>query len=256
MSSPIKGSASALGVYISGEIKPLCNRDIGSNEFFIDQTQDALDAEELKAQGKLLRIVSGDRSGSGCFTVEEYIDSDVYIPVVSADAKPEAKNIPELSDDIDKKISDCVKQLLDLATQKSEASQTSSDLESKRQQVSTKDAPQAFGPYSQAIKANGFVFISGCLGMDPVTMKLKGDTVETQTIQALENLKAILAASDCSLENVCKTTILLRDMSSYAVVNKLYATYFSGKAPPARTTFAVLELPAQALVEIDAIAVL
>ncbi|EGG14436.1 hypothetical protein DFA_12208 [Cavenderia fasciculata] len=102
--------------------------------------------------------------------------------------------------------------------------------------VSTPNAPAAIGPYSQAIKANGQVWVSGCLGLD------KDDDVELQTHKALENMKAILEAAGSSMNKVVKTTILLKDINDFVKVNKVYASFFPAE-PPARSTFAVRDLP-------------
>eukprot|EP01132_Coremiostelium_polycephalum_P007497 gene7497-9213_t len=119
--------------------------------------------------------------------------------------------------------------------------------------VSTNNAPAAIGPYSQAIKANGQVFVSGCIGFDPKTMDFTSNKVEEQTKVALQNMKAILEASGSSMNKVVKTTILLRDMADFGPVNNVYSTFFPDE-PPARSTFAVAGLPKNALVEIEAIA--
>ena len=118
-----------------------------------------------------------------------------------------------------------------------------------REVVSTPNAPAAIGPYSQAIKANGFVFVSGCIGLHPETKQLAG-SIEDQTRQVLENLKSIVEASGSSLEKVCKTTILLSSMSDFATVNSIYSEYFPTN-PPARATFAVAGLPLGAAIEIE-----
>lgn len=118
--------------------------------------------------------------------------------------------------------------------------------------VSTPKAPGAIGPYSQGIVANGFVFASGQLPVNPETGELVSD-VPAAAKQSLSNLKAILEAAGASMETVTKVTIYLADMSSFAQVNEVYATFF--KEPyPARSCFAVKELPKSAVLEIEAIA--
>ncbi|KAL4428163.1 hypothetical protein ABPG75_002252 [Micractinium tetrahymenae] len=124
-----------------------------------------------------------------------------------------------------------------------------------REVVSTDKAPGAVGPYSQAIKANGMVFISGQVGLVPGTKDFAGDTVEAQTEQVMANLGAILEASGSSWEKVVKTTILLADMEDFAAVNAIYGRFFP-RNPPARATFAVKGLPLGAKVEIEATALL
>lgn len=254
LEAPIKGAPLALGALLSqGSLVPLCNRERGSNEFYIDHTQKPLDAEELKSQSRLLRIVSSDRRGKSCFVIDEYIDNDVHIPLVAENAPIPTHHSETLIAEVDEKLADALQQVVQLSLQRQELSR--SDERGVKSRVSATTAPQAIGPYSQAIKANGFMFVSGCIGFNPTSMKLAGETIEAQTIQALENMKAILEAGGSSMEQVCKTTILLKDMATYSIVNKLYASYFHSDTPPARTTFAVADLPANALIEIDATAV-
>ena len=119
--------------------------------------------------------------------------------------------------------------------------------------VSTDGAPKAIGPYSQAIKANGFVFISGSLGLNPKTGEFPSQSVNDQAKQSLDNIGAILSAAQSDWTRVVKTTILLADINDFPVVNQIYAGYF--KQPfPARATYAVKDLPKSARIEIEAIA--
>ena len=120
--------------------------------------------------------------------------------------------------------------------------------------ISTEKAPQAIGPYSQAIEANGMLFISGQIPLDPESRKIVEGGIEEQTEQVLKNIGAILAAAGYSYSNVVKSTCLLADMSYFAGMNKVYARYYPS-SPPARAAFSVNELPMQALVEIETIAV-
>ena len=118
--------------------------------------------------------------------------------------------------------------------------------------ISANDAPQAIGPYSQATQANGFLFISGQLGVTPQG-EFAGADVSSQANRSLQNLEAILTEAGLGFESVVKTTIFLADMADFAAVNKIYADYF--KQPyPARSTVAVKTLPKGGLVEIEAIA--
>lgn len=119
--------------------------------------------------------------------------------------------------------------------------------------IVTPDAPQAIGPYSQAIKAGGLVFTAGQLGLDPATMQFAGPDVVTQARQALCNLRAILEAAGSGLDRVVKTTVFLADMADFQTVNAVYAEFFTG-APPARSAVQVAALPRGGLVEIEAIA--
>ena len=120
--------------------------------------------------------------------------------------------------------------------------------------ISTAAAPGAIGPYSQAIEANGFVFVSGQIPLDPATGALVPGGVEEQAEQSLKNLKAVLAGAGCTLKDVVKTTVFLTDMGAFAAVNAVYAKYFESECP-ARSAVQVGALPKGALVEIEAIAV-
>ncbi|GHQ85706.1 RidA family protein [Helicobacter pylori] len=115
-------------------------------------------------------------------------------------------------------------------------------------------APKAIGPYSQAIATNDLVFVSGQLGIDASTGEFKGADIHSQTTQSMENIKAILKEVGLGMDSVVKTTILLKSLDDFAVVNGIYGSYF--KEPyPARATFQVAKLPKDALVEIEAIAI-
>ncbi len=120
--------------------------------------------------------------------------------------------------------------------------------------ISTTDAPAAIGPYSQAIEANGMLFISGQLPVDPATGEFVEGGITEQTTQSFKNLKAILKESGLTTDNIVKTTVFLADMSLFAEMNAVYATQFA-ETFPARSAFAVRTLPKEALVEIEAIAV-
>jgi 2-iminobutanoate/2-iminopropanoate deaminase len=121
--------------------------------------------------------------------------------------------------------------------------------------ISTDLAPKAIGPYSQAIVANGFVFCSGQIPLDPATMTLVDGDVRAQTARVMENLRAVLAAAGCGMERVVRCTIFLKDMNDFAAVNEVYGQSFTG-TPPARATVEVSRLPRDVRVEIDAVAVL
>lgn len=119
--------------------------------------------------------------------------------------------------------------------------------------VSTKNAPAAIGPYSQAIKANNFVFISGQIPIIPASGELVQGDIKQQTRQVLENLKHILEAAGASLDNVVKTTVFMKDLGDYTLINDVYREYFSNK-PPARAAVQAARLPKDVGVEIEAIA--
>lgn len=123
-----------------------------------------------------------------------------------------------------------------------------------REAIHTTAAPEAIGPYSQAVVAGSFVFTSGQIGLDPATGRLVEGDVAAQTRQVMANLSAVLAGGGLTFADVVKTTIFLTDMSDFAVVNEIYGEAFDGDAPPARTTVTVAALPRGGLIEIDAIA--
>jgi 2-iminobutanoate/2-iminopropanoate deaminase len=122
-----------------------------------------------------------------------------------------------------------------------------------REAVSTPNAPKAIGPYSQAIKANGFVFISGQVAFDPATGNLISGDIAEQTERVLNNLTAILQAAGSSWEKVVKTTVFLKNMNDFGQMNEIYGKFCKG-APPARSTVEVARLPKDVSVEIDLIA--
>ena len=122
-----------------------------------------------------------------------------------------------------------------------------------RDVISTKDAPQAIGPYSQAIRTDEFVFVSGQVAIDPATQQVLGGDVAAQTDRVLKNLSAILNAAGSSLEKVVRSTVFLKSMGDFAAMNEVYGRYFKAN-PPARSTVEVSRLPKDVLVEIDVIA--
>ena len=123
-----------------------------------------------------------------------------------------------------------------------------------KEQINTTSAPAAIGPYSQAIEANGFVFVSGQLPIDPATGAFAEGGIKELTRQSLTNMKAILSEVGLTMANVVKTTVFLADMADFAEMNEVYATFFEGVCP-ARSAVAVKTLPKEARVEIECIAV-
>ena len=121
------------------------------------------------------------------------------------------------------------------------------------QMINTDNAPKAIGPYSQAVKYENFLFISGQIAIDPKTQEFINGTVEEQTKRVMENIKAILEEADMSFDNVIKTTIYLKDINDFQKVNEIYGSYFK-EHKPARATVEVSNLPKGALVEIEVIA--
>ena len=122
-----------------------------------------------------------------------------------------------------------------------------------RDVISTPDAPKAIGPYSQAIRANGFVFVSGQIAIDPVTQQVISGDVSTQTERVIRNLSAILNAAGSNLNQVVRSTVFLKNMGDFGAMNAVYGQYFT-QEPPARSTVEVARLPKDVLVEIDVIA--
>lgn len=123
-----------------------------------------------------------------------------------------------------------------------------------KQIIHTEKAPAAIGPYSQAIKAGNLLFISGQVPFNPETMEIVEGGVEAQTARVLENLKAILAEAGASFDNVVKTTVFIKDMNEFGMINEIYAKYF-GENKPARACVEVARLPKDVKVEIEAIAI-
>jgi 2-iminobutanoate/2-iminopropanoate deaminase len=124
-----------------------------------------------------------------------------------------------------------------------------------REIVKTSSAPAAIGPYSQAISAGGFVFVSGQIPLDPATGEFVAGGVAEQTEQVLRNLSAVLEAAGTGLAGVVKTTVFLADLNDFATMNEIYGRFF-GENPPARATVEAARLPRDARVEIEAVAVL
>lgn len=122
-------------------------------------------------------------------------------------------------------------------------------------EIKTANAPAAIGPYSQGIEAAGtMVFVSGQLPIDPRTGAFPGDDIESQTRQSLTNIKAILAEAGCTMKDVVKATVLLKDITDFASMNKVYGEFFGGTCP-ARAAFQVGALPKDARVEIEVVAI-
>ncbi len=121
--------------------------------------------------------------------------------------------------------------------------------------INTPNAPAPIGPYNQAVLIGNTLYTSGQIALDPKTMQLVMDTIEAETTQVMENLKAVLTAADMTFENVIKTSIFISDMHNFAKINAVYATYFNEDTAPARETVEVANLPKFVNVEISMIAV-
>ena len=122
-----------------------------------------------------------------------------------------------------------------------------------RDVILTDRGPKPIGPYSQAIRTNGFLYVSGQVALDPKSGEMTGADISQQTERVLENVKGILEAAGSNMHHVVKTTVFLRDMNEFAAMNEVYAKYFTSAAP-ARSTVQVARLPKDALVEIEVIA--
>jgi len=126
-------------------------------------------------------------------------------------------------------------------------------MQETKEKIATQDAPQAIGPYSQAIRGGGFVFCSGQVALDPATGQVTGSEVRAQTERVMKNLEAVLKAAGTDFTKVVRTTVYLKTMNDFAAMNEIYASFFPTPAP-ARSTVEVARLPKDALVEIDVIA--
>ena len=124
-----------------------------------------------------------------------------------------------------------------------------------RETITTQDAPQAIGPYSQAVRAGGLLFVSGQIPLDPSTGEIVEGDIRAQTERVMQNIGGILTAAGVSFDRVVRTTIFVADLGDFATINDVYGSYFEAPAP-ARATFQVARLPKDARVEIDAIALL
>ena len=120
--------------------------------------------------------------------------------------------------------------------------------------IETSNAPAPIGPYNQAVLKGDTLYVSGQIAFNPATMELVMDTIENETVQVMENLKAVLEASEMTFENVVKTSIFLSDMNNFSEVNSIYGRYFDEKTAPARETVQVAVLPKSVNIEISLIA--
>ena len=121
--------------------------------------------------------------------------------------------------------------------------------------IKTHKAPQAIGPYSQAVKSGNFIFASGQIPLDPVSGEMAENDIKKQTERVMENIKGLLESENLTMANIIKTTCFLTDMANFAAFNEVYATYFP-ENPPARSTVAIKSLPKDALIEVEIIAVI
>lgn len=126
-------------------------------------------------------------------------------------------------------------------------------MSSHKKIISTDKAPQAIGPYSQAVQAGGFLFCSGQIALDPKTGQVAAQDIEGQTRRVMENVQEVLKAGGCTLDSVVKTTIFLKSMNDFPKVNEIYGSYFKS-SPPARSTVEVSRLPKDVLVEVEVLA--
>ncbi|MEY2798422.1 MAG: ribonuclease [Actinomycetota bacterium] len=255
-----------LGVLTSDmTVRPLCQfEDQDPTKYFVDPDEEEINAEQLKEKKKLLRIVSSDRSGSA-YIIEEYIDSDVYVPIKSLKI-PSTNSSTENKDSVQiQSIDSPVNRNLEMEILKSQLEVAELRLKMLQLQqrelnalqlkyISSKAAPPAIGPYSHAVVAKGFIFASGCIGLDPQSKKLVVGGVEAEARQAIRNLESILKDAGGSLDSIVKITLLLQDIRDFASVNDILSAVLTKDRYPARTTFQAGALPLGAKVEIDAVA--
>ena len=121
------------------------------------------------------------------------------------------------------------------------------------EKIYTNNAPEPIGPYSQAIKKNGFIFLSGQIPINPETNKIESENISDQAKQVFKNIAEILNESNTSFNKVVKTTIFLTDLNNFNIVNDIYSSYFNNDTPPARSTIEVSSLPMKSLIEIELI---
>ena len=266
-----------LGVYTNdGNILPLCSYNENSNEFHIDPYESALPAIKLKNENRILRIVSSDRRGESTFTIDEYLGSDVVIPLRNKFESHKAKDLDlnsqisvptEIINSSNEKvvvenelqtlqleIMQLQLKVLKLQERKLSEGVPNSVLPPVRLSVYTSDAPKPVGPYTQAIVSNGIVYTSGSIGLDPFTNQLVQGGIEVEARRAFTNLQAVLQASGSDLRNVLKLTILLQDLQDFSTVNNICRELWPNENYPARTTFQVAALPLGAQIEVEAIA--
>ncbi len=217
-------------------------------------------------------MISSDRVGDH-YTIDEYIDNDVYIPIrneqnnkitvnnnknnVNSDIDNDSDNGNDNSNDYNKTA--LLQAKLDAALLKIQLLEAKLKL-NKKTKISCTAAPAAIGPYSQAIKYDKFVYLSGCLGVDPHSSQLVDGTVENQCKMALANMKNIIYSSGCNVNNIVKTTIYLTNLTAFQSVNSIYNDFFvdncNSETPlPARTTIGISALPLNALIEIEAVVI-
>jgi len=282
LTKSIEGRTRALGVYKSDNtVMPLCNEYLGSSEFYEDVTSTPLLAERLKEDRRILRIISSDRRGNS-YSIEEYIDNDVYIPIKGATSSS-TSNVSDLPvneesiEDVEQRIAELELKLAELKLKALQSKLAENGEKVTLVRINTGSAPLPVGPYSQAIKANGFLFISGCigivnthialtpcscyavihsyLGIDPSSNKLVSSEFKEQTEQLLSNLKFIISEAGSEVSKICKTTIFVTNLSQYAEINRIYCDFLLSNDVtifPARSTVQVAALPMGALVEIEA----
>ncbi len=249
-----------LGVFGSdGNLYPLCNRVKLGSEFYIDNTVEPLSIEKLKNDGKLLRVISSEKR-SDSYIIEEYLDDSILIPVIPADQNvvpsSELSNRDDHEHQIEvtlREISGLNKKLTSLLLHK----RGGSNKTPTKTIVQSPHAPKPVGPYSQAVKSNGVLYVSGCIGLSPVTGKLVSDDITEQTKQALQNLHAVLKAGNSDWKLINKVTIFTTNITQFSLINSIYSDFLKENEVeefPARSTVEVSALPLGAKFEIEVIA--
>lgn len=252
----------ALAAYFSTDniIVPLCKKEIDSIEYYPQPHVPYLSAAKLNEKGSLLRVISSNKVGDS-YCVEEYIDSDVHVPLFE----------DIIAADVTSGMSDHLGANLKLSLLQAEAAvanlrlqlATSQSLQDglcsgvTLQAIESPGAPRPGGAYSQAVAANGMIFVSGCIAIACDHTGLVSTDVAEQTKQCLTNLKAVLESAGSSVASICKTTLFLANIEDIAIVNGIYAGFLTENnviVLPARSTIGVAALPLGALIEIEAVA--
>lgn len=250
LDQPKNGKEVRLGAYgADGKLYPLCNRIELGSEFFIDTTAEPISVEELQTKNRLLRVVSSDRR-SNAYIIEEYLDSSIYIPVVDESRSNIVSNENEV-DQVLTQISSLNHRLAQLIAKRGGSTSGPSKIV-----VESPAAPRPVGPYSQAIKSNGVLYVSGCIGLN-IHGKIVSEDVKEQTKQALENLGAILKAGNSDWNMINKVTIFTTDINQFSIINSAYLEKLKLEGVsnfPARSTIEVSALPLGAKFEIEAMA--
>lgn len=248
LDSEVDGCIMGLGIFDGKDVRSVCMDKDDSSKFLVDRSRDALNAEDMKANGRLLRIVSSDKTGD-CYRIDEYLDNNVYIPV-ETDPKPKlVPSNPSQPPTLDiERISQLLVEALGLLGSPTAGNKLEPiSVQSKKVLVSKL--------YSHAMIAQGMVYTSGIIATNFDSGGfIKGD-IRQQTVQVFENLKEILLAAGSDLRKVITVKLILANLEDLEEVNAIYLQYFPSTSPqPTRTCFSVNGIPLNALIEIEVVA--